>query len=66
MLLKANKGDKELARVTKKWAGLGKELFTSADNYIVALSDSEVHSDRQAALLLAAGLAIDTVFKEGR
>ena len=26
---------KELASVSKKWAGVGKELFTSADNYIL-------------------------------
>jgi len=30
----------ELGTVTKKWAGLGKELFTSADTYVIALSDS--------------------------
>ncbi len=45
-----------------KWAGLGKELFTSADNYIISLN--EEHSPENAALLLAAGLAVDTVYKE--
>lgn len=29
----------ELGKVTKQWAGLGKELFTSADNYIIALDE---------------------------
>src|SRR5262245_13349418 len=29
----------ELGVVTKKWAGLGKELFTSADNYLVSITD---------------------------
>jgi uncharacterized protein YxjI len=52
----------QLGTVTKKWAGLGKELFTSADTYVIDLSD-EADGD-QARLLLAAGLAIDTVFKE--
>ncbi|HEX7152182.1 MAG TPA: phospholipid scramblase-related protein [Thermoanaerobaculia bacterium] len=52
----------ELGRVTKKWAGIGKELFTSADTYVIALSDS-TRAD-VAPLLLAAGIAIDTVFKE--
>jgi hypothetical protein len=31
---------KELGVVTKQWAGLGKEFFTSADNYMISLSDS--------------------------
>jgi uncharacterized protein YxjI len=53
----------ELGRVTKKWAGL-KELFTTADTYVIALSDSAVGRQDVAQLLLAAGLAIDTVFKE--
>ena len=55
----------ELGTVTKKWAGIGKELFTSADSYMIALADGVVQTDRTAGLLLAAGLAIDTVFKEG-
>lgn len=53
----------ELGRVTKKWAGL-KELFTNADTYVIALSDSAAGRREVAQLLLAAGLAIDTVFKE--
>ncbi|MFP5247552.1 MAG: phospholipid scramblase-related protein, partial [Thermoanaerobaculia bacterium] len=51
----------ELGRVTKKWAGLAKELFTTADTYVISLSDTR---PGVAELLLAAGLAIDTVFKE--
>ena len=54
----------EIGRVTKKWAGLGKELFTSADNYIIALNETAAIRPDAAPLLLAAGLAIDTVFKE--
>jgi uncharacterized protein YxjI len=53
----------ELGRVTKKWAGL-QELFTNADTYVIALSDSAAGRRDVAQLLLAAGLAIDTVFKE--
>jgi uncharacterized protein YxjI len=52
--------------VTKKWAGLGKELFTSADTYVIALEPSAPDDDTSKILLLAAGLAIDTVFKEGK
>jgi uncharacterized protein YxjI len=55
---------REIGTVTKKWAGLGRELFTSADNYIISLSDLSGTSPAASALLLAAGLAIDVVFKE--
>jgi len=56
----------ELGRVTKKWAGIGKELFTSADTYVIDLTDADVAYQETAAMLLAAGLAIDTVFKESK
>jgi len=52
-----------LGTVTKKWAGFGKEFFTSADNYVIALED-DANGEHASALMLAAGLAIDTVFKE--
>lgn len=54
----------ELGTVTKKWAGVGKELFTSADNYVIALGEGRKIPPETASLLLAAGLAIDVVFKE--
>ena len=57
---------REIGVVTKKWAGFGKEMFTSADNYMIALSDDAPRGPQAAALLLAAGLAIDLVFKEGK
>jgi uncharacterized protein YxjI len=52
----------EMGVVTKKWAGLAKELFTSADNYMIALSGEA--DPGKAALLLAAGLAVDILLKE--
>ena len=54
----------EIGTVTKKWAGLGKEFFTSADNYVISVNDSVQSQPAVVLLLLAAGLAIDTVFKE--
>lgn len=54
--------ENELGTITKKWAGLGKELFTTADNYMIALNSKP--SPDHARLLLAAGLAVDIVFKE--
>ena len=59
-----SKTGREIGNVTKKWAGLGKELFTSADNYIISLKDLTDASPVASALLLAAGLAIDIVYKE--
>lgn len=57
-LLDLNGG--EMGTVTKKWAGLGRELFTSADNYVIEVKEVAAGN----ALLLAAALAIDLVFKE--
>ena len=53
-----------LGTVTKKWAGLGKELFTSADTYAIDISPTATKNRDVPALLLAAGLAIDIVYKE--
>jgi uncharacterized protein YxjI len=57
-----DKSQNEIGTITKKWAGIGKELFTSADNYIIALNQEP--EPAKAILLLAAGLAVDTVYKE--
>lgn len=54
----------ELGLVTKKWAGLGKEMFTSADSYIVSINDGLSDQPVAKTLLLAAALAIDIVYKE--
>ena len=53
-----------LAQVTKKWAGLGKELFTTADNYMLTIADSVRPDDPRRLLLLAAVMSIDMVLKE--
>jgi len=55
---------KQLGAVNKQWAGAMKEIFTSADNYMIKLDESISSNPGLAALLLAAGLAIDIVFKE--
>ena len=56
--------DRELAHVTKKWAGLGKELFTSADNYVLKISESVPADNPSRKLILAAVMCIDLVLKE--
>jgi len=54
----------ELAHVTKKWAGLGKEMFTSADNYALEISSSVDAADPVRQLILGAVMCIDMVLKE--
>jgi uncharacterized protein YxjI len=57
-------GNDELAQVTKQWAGIGKELFTSADNYVLKISDKVSADSSIRQLILAAVLCIDMVLKE--
>jgi hypothetical protein len=56
--------NQEIAYVTKKWAGLGKELFTTADNYILEIKDIVAQDDNVRQLIIAAVLCIDMVLKE--
>lgn len=58
------KGEKELATVSKQWNGLGKELFTSADNYMLAIDGGVAANDTARVLIMAAVLCIDMVLKE--
>ena len=56
--------DLEFAHVTKKWAGIGKEFFTSADNYMLEISSSVPANHPIRQLILAAVMCIDMVLKE--
>ena len=58
------KGDSEVGLVTKKWAGIGKEMFTSADNYILEIKDKVEKDSPLRLLILAAVVCIDMVIKE--
>ncbi|KQY25543.1 hypothetical protein ASD16_02835 [Cellulomonas sp. Root485] len=52
----------EIARITKTWAGLVKERFTKADNYVV-----EIHRPLEEplrSLVVGAALAVDTALKQ--
>lgn len=57
-------GNRELAHVTKEWGGLGKELLTTADDYILQISDDVPGNDPTRPLILAAVVCIDMVLKE--
>ena len=56
--------NKEYGHVSKKWAGLGKEMFTSADNYMLEIKDTVAKDDPLRILILAAVICIDMVLKE--
>jgi uncharacterized protein YxjI len=56
--------NKEFATVTKKWGGLGKELFTSADNYVLQINNEVPENHAIRKLILAAVMCIDLVLKE--
>lgn len=58
------KDGKEFAQVSKKWSGIGKELFTSADNYILSINPNVSADSAMRPLILAAVMCIDMVLKE--
>jgi uncharacterized protein YxjI len=59
-------GGTTLGTIAKKWAGIGKELFTSADNYMIEMAQASPADIGSRSMLLAAALAIDICFKENR
>jgi hypothetical protein len=52
----------EVARITKKWEGLARTLFTTADHCVVLVHVRLV--EPLASLVLAAALTVDTVLKQ--
>jgi uncharacterized protein YxjI len=56
--------NKEFATVTKKWAGFAKEFFTTADNYVIQISEDVPQNHPLRQLILAAVMCIDFVLKE--
>jgi uncharacterized protein YxjI len=61
---KFNAGNDEFAAVSKQWGGVAKELFTSADNYVLTISDKVPANSSIRELILAAVMCIDMVLKE--
>jgi uncharacterized protein YxjI len=57
-------GDVEFAHISKEWGGIGKELFTSADNYVLEISADVPDNHPVRKLILAAVMCIDMVLKE--
>ena len=58
------KDENTIATVTKKWSGIGKELFTSADNYILDINDDVEKVSPLRLLIFGAVICIDMVLKE--
>ena len=52
----------EVARITKEWAGFGKEAFTTADNYVLEVK--QPMEDPLLSLVVAAALCVDTALKQ--
>jgi hypothetical protein len=53
---------KQLGLVSKTWAGLGKELFTTAEDYFISMHEELEDQPIAKMLLLGAALAIDMVY----
>lgn len=54
----------QIGTISKKWAGIGRELFTSADKYNVNI-DSHYANHENKTAILAGAITIDMVLKEG-
>ncbi len=57
--------DIQLGSINKKWAGVAKEFFTSADKYNVTIEPSFSKKENKI-ILLAGAVAIDMVLKESK
>jgi len=54
----------ELGRVSRRWGGFARELFTSADDYLVLIREDLRSNTDLSALILMAALAVDVIYKE--
>ena len=54
-----------IGSISKKWAGVAKEFFTSADKYIVQI-DTAFAEDRNKMNIVATAITIDMVLKESK
>lgn len=58
-------GKTEMGKVSKKWAGAMKEMFTSADTYAVQISPAFAEDPTVKMLILGAAVAIDSLMSTG-
>lgn len=55
----------QIGMITKKWAGIAKEMFTTADKYNVILTSTNLTREHKIAIL-ASAITIDMVLKESK
>ena len=55
--------DLELGQITKKWAGMAKEFFTTADKYVVTVSSAN-KTDQEKLRVLCIAITMDMLLKE--
>lgn len=55
----------KIGNINKKWAGMAKELFTTADKYYVTI-DPQYAEDRNKMNIVATAITIDMVLKESK
>ena len=54
----------QLGKISKKWAGLAKEIFTTQDKYNVHIDSKLTQQDNRISILVSA-IAIDMILKNG-
>lgn len=54
-----------IGTITKKWAGVAKELFTTADKYMVSINPAYTH-EMNKIIILSTAITIDMVLKESK
>lgn len=60
-----NENSAQIGTISKKWAGAMKEIFTSADKYVVSL-DPSYSNMMNKIIVLSAAITIDMVLKESK
>ena len=55
----------KIGSINKKWAGMAKEIFTTADKYYVTINP-EYAEDRNKMNIVATAITIDMVLKESK
>lgn len=60
-----NSTGEEMGRITKKWAGAMKEIFTTADKYNVSIDPKYAENNKKVAII-ATAITIDMVLKESK
>lgn len=60
-----NAEEKEIGTISKKWAGVAKELFTTADKYQVRI-DQSLAEDANKVAIVSATFVIDMILKENK